>query len=115
MFAYQKFSILNKEHFIASEFPKLEASLQQVAEQLASEPASKIEMLVSFVKDHCINSVQVREYPALATAISNGSMPLQPMEALFEESRNYPVFRKELEAHIRKYLSGNEAGQGFVH
>jgi hypothetical protein len=99
--AYQKFSITDKDHFNPSNFPQLETSIQKVVEQLAAEPAVKIEMLLSFVKDHCINSKQVKDHPELADLISTQSLPLQVMEALFEAGKKNPVFVMELEEYIR--------------
>jgi hypothetical protein len=101
MFTYPKYSIPQTGHFVPSEFPQLEASIQQVVKQLADEPIIKTEMVLSFVKYHCINSAQVKDYPGLASLLSTKSLPLQQMEALFEADRNNPVFKRELEEHIR--------------
>jgi hypothetical protein len=101
MFAYQKFFITDTDHFLPSKFPQLEASIQQIVKQLASEPAIKTEMLLSFVKDHRISSKQVNDYPGLAGLISTQSLPLQIMEALFEAGRKNSVFTTELEEYIR--------------
>ncbi len=101
MFIYQKFSIAATAHFVPSKFPQLEASIQQVIRQLADEPVIKVEMVLSFVKDHRINSSQAKAYPGLASLISNQSLPLQLLEALFEAGRDNPVFKKELEEHVR--------------
>src|ERR1044072_5024285 len=101
MFIYQKYSISATAHFIPFEFPELEASIQQVIKQLADEPVIKVEMVLSFVKDHCINSTQANSYPELASLISNQSLPLLLLEALFEAARNNHAFVKELEDYIR--------------
>lgn len=100
-FAYQIFSISDTDHFIPAKFPQLEASIQKLVHQLAGEPPAKIEMVLCFVKDHCINSDQVKHHPELAALISTQGLPLQLMEALFDASRKNPVFKTELEAHIR--------------
>jgi hypothetical protein len=101
MFIYQKFSIAHSDHFIPSEFPQLQASIQQVIEQLTTEPDIKTEMVLSFVKDHRIDSKLVKDHPKLAGLISTKSLPLQGMEDLFEAASKNPVFKKELEEHIR--------------
>ena len=101
MFTHFMYSIPEGGRFIPSDFPALEASLQQVVSQLAAEPGVKAEMVLSFVKDHCINSVLVANHPALAALISTKALPLQPMEALFEAGRCNPLFNKQLEEHIR--------------
>jgi hypothetical protein len=115
MFIYQKFSISTTAHFVPSEFPQLEASIQQVIKQLADEPVVKVEMVLSFVKDHCINSTQVKSYPELASLISNQSLPLQLLEALFEAGRNNPVFKKGLEEHIRCRFTTTDPNKSFDH
>jgi len=101
MFAYQMFSIADTDHFIPTKFPQLEASIQKVIEQLAGEPPVKMEMVLSFVKNHSMNSDQVRDNPGLAALISNRSLPLQLMEALFEAARKNSVFKTELGEHIK--------------
>ena len=70
MLSYQKFCIKDAGHFIPSRFPQLETTIQQTVEQLAAESAIKAEMLISFVKDHCISSKPVKDYPVLGTLIS---------------------------------------------
>jgi len=107
MLSYQKFSIRDSDHFDPSKFPQLIASIQQTLEQLDAEPAVKIEMLISFVKNHCISSKQVKDYPALAGRISTGSLPLQLMETLFEAARKNSVFKTGLEQYIRSFTINN--------
>ena len=101
MVAYKIFSIADTDHFIPAKFPQVEASIQKLVERLSNEPAIKIEMLLSFVKDHSIELIQVEEHPQLAALISTQSLPLGLMEALFDASRQNAVFKTELEAHIR--------------
>ena len=113
MLSYQKFSIKDTDHFMPSEYPQLEASIQQVVDQLAAEPVIKIEMILSFVKDHCINSKQVSEYPGLASLISTGSLTLQVMETLFEACKKNPVFKTELEQYIRSRFAITNPQQGL--
>ena len=107
MFGYQMFSITDTDHFIPAKFPQLEASIQKVVEQLKGEPTIKIEMILSFVKAHCINSDHVRGYAELAALISNRSLPLQLMEALFDASSKNFVFKTELEEHIKRCFAAN--------
>lgn len=103
---FQKFLIRNTGQFIPSDFPQLEESLQQLAAQLAGKyEGPKTEMILSFVKDHSIRSQQVKDYPELAKLISSGSLPLYVMETLFDSSRPYPVFRKQLEEYLKECLT----------
>jgi hypothetical protein len=105
VFSYQIFSVTDTEHFVPAKFPQLEASIQKLVEKLAGEPVIKIEMVLSFVRDHRINSEQVKNYPKLADLIATRSLPLQMMEALFEAGRNNSVFKTELEEHIKNSLN----------
>lgn len=115
MFIYQKFSIAATAHFVASEYPQLESSIQQVIRQLADEPLIKVEMVLSFVKHHSINSTQVKENPGLAGLISTKALPLQVMEALFEAGKHNPVFIRELEEHIRSRFATTDPNKNVQH
>jgi hypothetical protein len=109
MFIYPQFLIKDSDRFVPFNFPQLEASLQQVVAQLGMEyKGPKTEMILSFVKDHSINSQQVKDHPELANLISSQSLPLQIMENLFEASRKNPLFEKELEDYIKAYFDAND-------
>ncbi|HEY6956264.1 MAG TPA: hypothetical protein VI385_13525 [Flavisolibacter sp.] len=101
MFYYQKFSVTHSEHFTPATFTQFEVSIRQVVEQLSSEPAAKIDMIISFVRDHRIECDLAKDHPDLATLISTRSLPLQLIEDLFEAANKNPVFKMELEHHIR--------------
>jgi hypothetical protein len=105
MSVYQKFLIRETDRFDPANFPQLETSLEQIVVQLNREQAGpKADMLLSFVKDHAINSQQVIDHPKVASLISTKSLPLGTIEDLFEASRNNPLFKKALELHIRSYF-----------
>jgi uncharacterized protein YydD (DUF2326 family) len=103
---FYRFIVRSTDHFISSEFPQLEASLRQVAIELADwSSGPKTEMILSFEKDHSISSQQVKDHPELADQISSKSLPLHIMEALFEAARQNPLFKKQLEDYIRSYFA----------
>lgn len=102
MAIYQRFLVKETDRFDPANFPQLETSLDQIVKQLNREPAGpKADMLLSFVKDHSINSQHVVDHPGLAAMISTKSLPLGSLEDLFESGRNNPLFKQGLEAHIR--------------
>ena len=106
MFSYQKFLIKETDRFDPSAFPQLEESLQQMVTQLGTNPGSpSTAMIVSFVKDHSMDSQQVKDHPRLASQISSKALPLTMLEQLFESSRQNPIYRKELEAYVTAYLN----------
>ena len=102
---YHKFLIGEADRFDAAHFPELQKSLANIAGLMSSEPKGPAaDMLLSFVKDHCINSQLVIHHPRLAALISTKELPLGIMEDLFEASRKNSSFRQELELHIRSGL-----------
>ena len=57
MAMYQKFLVKETDRFDPAHFPQLETSLEEIVKQLNREPAGpKADMVLSFVKDHSINS-----------------------------------------------------------
>jgi hypothetical protein len=103
---YHKFLIRETDRFDPMNFPQLEAGLEKIVIQMNREPAGpKAEMLLSFVKDHRINSQNVVDHPALATMISTKSLPLGVIEDLFESSHCNPAFKKDMEAYILAYFA----------
>lgn len=106
MSMYQKFLVKETDRFDPTQFPQVETCLEKLVMQLNREPAApKEEMLLSFVKDHCINSQHVRDYPVVASLISTKTLPLGTIEDLFESSKNNPLFKKDLETYIRSYFA----------
>lgn len=106
MFTYQKFLIKESDRFDPSVFPQLEESLDQTVAQLALTPGGpSTAMIISFAKDHCMNSQQVKDYPQLAGQIHSKELPLTILEQLFESSRQNPGYRRDLEAYVTTYLN----------
>lgn len=106
MSMYHKFLVQETDRFVPDNFPPIKASLETIVVLLNREPAGpKADMLLSFVKDHSMSSQHVAEHPGLASLISTKSLPLGSLEALFESSRNNPLFKKDLEAYIRSYFA----------
>lgn len=103
--AYRKYIIKDSDHFAASEFVELQISIQHIASELSMESSANItDMIISFVKDHSINSQMVKNSPELADRISSRALPLEVMEVLFDASRENLLFRKQLEDYIRGCL-----------
>lgn len=102
---YHKFQIGEADRFDAAHFPELQTSLLNIAGLLTGEPVGPVaDMLLSFVKDHSINSQLVANHPRLATLISTKELPLGIMEDLFEGSRKNLSFRQDLETYVRMGL-----------
>lgn len=101
MFTYQKFLIRDTDRFDPVSFPRLNESLRQTIDELASAPAGpSTEMIISFARHHSINSKQAEDHPQLASQISEKGLPLQVLEQLFESSRNNPAFQTGLQDYV---------------
>lgn len=112
MHTYQRYLIKETDLFDASVFPELGKSIQQTRLQLEAEPTGpSIEMILSFAKDHCINSQHVKDHPRLAYLISTKELPLQVMEQLFESSKQNVTFRSGLEDYITVFLNTERSSE----
>ena len=101
MFKYQRFLIGNTDHFAPTYFPCLEENISIAKRELDTMPyAYRTEILVSFLKDHCIESEWVEANPGLAEMISSKVLPLADFEALFESGKDNAAFIRELEEYI---------------
>jgi hypothetical protein len=106
MFKYQKFLIRPTDHFDAATFPFLEENISFAKGKLDIMPSvHRTEMLVSFLKDHCIKSEWVADNPELAELISSKVLPLTDFEALFESGKDNTAFVSELEAYIKEQFA----------
>ena len=110
---YHTFQVGEADRFDAAHYPELQKSLFSITALLSNEPGGPVaDMLLSFVKDHSINSQSIVNHPRLAALISTKELPLGVMENLFEASRKNPSFQKELERCIRLGLPhANPANQ----
>lgn len=113
MFKYHKYLIKSSDHFEASNFPGVDENLNLIVSELKDKPQNfQIEMLLSFLKGHSINTEYVNSNPQLAALISSKILSFKNLEALFESSQNNPVFRQELELYVKAWLEN--AGKSSV-
>ncbi|MBB1283514.1 hypothetical protein HRH25_03935 [Flavisolibacter sp. BT320] len=106
MFTYQKFLIKDTDRFDPGYFPQLNACLQLTLEQLTTAPdGPSTDMIVSFTRHHAISSQQVKDFPQLASQISEKQFPLHVLEHLFASSRHNPTFQRDLEEYVVNCLT----------
>jgi hypothetical protein len=91
MFTYSRFIIRNTDRFDPANFPIQEAKIS-FAKNAFNKLSSvyRTEMLVSFLKDHCIPSEWVAANRELAGMISSKVLPLEDFEVLFEAGKDGP-------------------------
>lgn len=64
----------------------------------------KVEIIISYLKDHSLNADWIEANPAFARTITCGFFKTSHLESLLESCRNNKVFLKDVEDHIRKEL-----------
>jgi hypothetical protein len=60
----------------------------------------KVEIIITYLKDHSLKTDWVEANPALSRMITSGFFKTLNLESLFESCRNNKVFLKDLEEHI---------------
>ena len=98
---YSKYLVKDTDQFDPAYFPSITEDMDVIVASMAGLPGSRNSaMLVSFAKDHCIESEWVKANPILAEMISSKSLPVTNLEALFAASGNNSSFRLQLEEYI---------------
>jgi hypothetical protein len=64
----------------------------------------KVEIIISFLRDHSLKIGWVEANPALARMITSDFFKTSQLESLFESCRNNKAFLKDFEDHICKKL-----------
>ena len=94
---YEKFNPAN----YPKEFHELSVLNQGIAEIAVY---FKVEIIISYLKDHSIKIDWVEANPALSRMITCGFFKTSYLEALFEFCRNNKSFLYDFEDHISKKL-----------
>jgi hypothetical protein len=64
----------------------------------------KVEIIVSYIKDHCLKNDWIDANPALTRLITSGFFKTSHLESLFESCRSNKVFLKDFEDYISTQL-----------
>ncbi|THU40455.1 hypothetical protein FAM09_11380 [Niastella caeni] len=64
----------------------------------------KVEIIISYLKDHSLKTDWVEANPALSRIITSGFFKTSNLESLFESCRNNKAFLTDFENHISKEL-----------
>lgn len=106
MFHYQRFLIRSTDRFDPASFPFLEEKIPIVKSALDKMPSAyRTEILVSFLRDHYIQSGWVIANPGLTEMIRSAMLPLADFEALFESGKSNVAFIRELEVYINEQFA----------
>ena len=85
----------NNYYDVLLELPSLNKHLADI------ESNAKSEIIISFLKDHCIHTDLLTGNKKLAETITSGFLKLHHTESLFQSCQGNKVFLKDFEAYVR--------------
>jgi hypothetical protein len=97
--------VRNDEKFSPANYPKAFHELS-VLNQGISHIAIyfKVEIIISYLKDHSLKTDWVEANPALARMITSGFFKTSQLESLFESCRNNKAFLYDFEEYLSRQL-----------
>jgi len=105
---FKKYLIGPTDQFDPVHYPSIDDEILIIIEKTHSFPLNfKIEILISFLKDHSIQNKWIGANPELTKLVTSQTLFVGSIESLFDSCRNNPVFRKDLEAYLKERFTGN--------
>lgn len=93
------------ETFSPANFPKAFHELSVLNQGILHVPIYyKVEIILSYLKNHSLKTDWIDANPALARMITSGFFKTSHLESLFESYRNDQVFLKNIEDYISRQL-----------
>lgn len=100
---YHKYSITESENFEPGNCPDVVNQIITLRDQLAELPQeTKINIIISFLKDHCINTAWINKNPGVANKMVSGTLAISEIEKYFESCKTNKIFLKDFENFIRE-------------
>jgi hypothetical protein len=100
---YNKYLVRSTDQFDPVNFSSVTDEIQIINEETANlPPLFKVEILMSFLKDHSVENYFSRANPELTDLVTSGSLLKGNIESLFESCRSNPAFRQGLETYLKK-------------
>jgi hypothetical protein len=97
--------IKDNEKFNPANYPKAFYELSVLSQGLEHISIYfKVEIIISYLKDHSLKTDWVEANPALSRMVTSGFFKTSHLESLFESCRNNKAFLKDFEDHISKKL-----------
>ena len=100
---YNKYLVRSTDQFDPANFSSIDDEIQLINEGTVSlPPFFKVEILVSFLKDHSLENNWTEANPELTDLVTSGSLFKGNIESLFESCRSNPAFHRDLETYLKK-------------
>lgn len=98
-------NIKDYEKFSSANYPKAFHELSVLNQGIADIAIYfKVEIIISYLKDHSLKTDWVEANPGLSRMITSGFFKTSHLESLFDFCRNNKAFLNDFEDHIRKKL-----------
>lgn len=102
---YTQHIVLQTDKFEPEDFSFIADEILIIKEQTKDLPlAFKANILISFMKDHSLQTHWINQNPELTEMVTSATLPTGNIEALFGSCRDNPVFRLDLEKYIRNLI-----------
>ena len=99
---YNRYLVNESDRFDPANYISMGIEIARINAQTAAMPAGiKVEMLLSFLKNHSIPVALATANPQLVKLIESGSLFTGDIEALFESAQPHTNFSSQLEKHLR--------------
>ena len=91
--------------FNISDFDTLQKDINSISDSLSQiNKDYAIDIIISFTRDHTIKSEWIKCNPSVNNLVTKKNIPLDSLEYIFKESKNYPRFRIDFESYIKEQL-----------
>jgi hypothetical protein len=100
-----KHNILSTDGFKKDLYPQVVREINDICAGIARVPGEyKSEVLISFLKDHCIKIEWLVDNAKFIKVITSRSLKSSHTESLFESCRSNKIFLKGFEAYIESQV-----------
>ena len=97
--------IKSNDIFRAADFPMMVNELAAIKKEIADEPGYfRADIIISYLKDHCIKNDWIKANPELTKIITSGTFTTGQLESVFQRCRNYKIFLDDFENYIRMQM-----------
>jgi hypothetical protein len=104
---YNKYLVRSTDQFDPANFSSVTDEIQLINEETVSLPSLfKVEILISFLKDHPLENNWTKANPELTDLVTSGSLFKGSIGSLFESCRSNLAFRQDLETYLKKEFEG---------
>lgn len=97
--------IQHNNSFDPKDFPEVCEELESIKKSIVHEPVYfKVEILVSFIRNHCLRTGWIDANPSLSKMLTSGALKISLLEALFASGKKNSNFLTTLENYIRRQI-----------